>query len=100
MYNLATMDGIECMYGPNTAPTLIIKTIFFHLSVNMKEWPPVSPLSNEETQRYFDKELLPLLKVMNLGDTDGWTLFEPSTREPLRADMIDAFEALDKLIVY
>lgn len=90
--------GIERMFGRHTPADLIIRTILFHLSVNMKEWPPPNPLNQEEIKRYIDPELLPLLRVMNLGDNDGWTLFEPSVREQQRLDVIEEFEKIEKLL--
>jgi hypothetical protein len=90
--------GIERMFGRHTSADLIIKTILFHLSVNMKEWPPPNPLNQEEIKRYIDPELLPLLRVMNLGDNDGWTLFEPAVREQQRLDIIEEFEKIEKII--
>jgi len=92
------LDGIERMFGHNTPATLIIKTILFHLSVDMNDWPPPNPLTQEEVIRYFDRELLPLLQVMNLGDTDGWALFDPETRERQRLDTIQVFEKLTQLL--
>ena len=92
------LDGIEHMFGHNTPATLIIKTILFHLSVDMNDWPPPNPLTEEEVIRYFDKELTPLLKVMNLADGEGWSMFHPETRERQRVDTIQVFEKLDRLI--
>lgn len=92
------INGIEGMFGIHTPATLIIKTVLFHLSVNMDLWPPPTPLSDEETQCYFDRDLLPLLEVMNLGDGEGWSMFEPSARDQLRADTLHVFEKLEKLI--
>jgi hypothetical protein len=90
--------GIERMFRSHTPGDLIIRTILFHLSVNMKEWPPPNPLNQEEIKRYIDPEILPLLRVMNLGDNDGWTLFEPSARERQRLDIIEEFEKIEKII--
>lgn len=92
------IDGIERMFGHNTPATLILKTILFHLSVPTNDWPPPNPLTREEIIRYLDRELLPLLKVMNLGDTDGWALFDPETRERQRLDTLQVFEKLERLI--
>ena len=90
--------GIERMFGHHTAAALIIKTILFHLSVNMKEWPPPNPLSPEEVKRYITPALLPLLRVMNLGDNDGWTLFDPAVRERQRLDIMEEFEKIEKIV--
>ncbi len=92
------ISGIETMFGNQTPGSLIIKAILFHLSVNMNLWPPPMPLSDEEAQRYFDKDLLPLLEVMNLADGEGWSIFEPSSRDQLRADTLNVFEKLERLI--
>ena len=92
------LAGISQMFGDNTPAALILKTILFHLSVDMKEWPPANPLTQEETQRYFDRQLLPLLKVMHLADTDGWTLFDPLAREKLYQDTIEVFDELARVI--
>jgi hypothetical protein len=92
------LDGIERMFGQNTPATLIIKTILFHLSVNMDLWPPPNPLTNDEVKRYFNEELSTLLLLMNLGDNDGWALFNPEVRENQRADIIDKFEKIEKLL--
>ena len=90
--------GIERMFRRHTPADLILRTILFHLSVNMKEWPPPNPLSDEEVKRYIDRDLIPLLKVMNLGDNDGWTLFEPAVRERQRLDVIEEFEKIEKIV--
>lgn len=92
------ISGIESMFGSHTPATLIIKTVLFHLSVNMNLWPPPTPLSNEEAQRFIDRDLLPLLELMNLADGQGWSMFEPSARDRLRADTLGVFEKLEKLI--
>ena len=92
------LDGIERMFGQHTPATLIIKTILFHLSVNMDTWPPPNPLTNDEVKRYFNSELAALLLIMNLGDNDGWTFFDYEAREYQRADILDKFEKIKKLL--
>jgi len=92
------LDGIEQMFGQNTPAALIIKTILFHLSVNTDLWPPPNPLTKDEVKRYFNSELATLLLIMNLGDNDGWTFFNYEAREYQRADILDKFEKIEKLI--
>jgi hypothetical protein len=94
----AILDGIGQMFGKNTPATLILKTILFHLSVNMDLWPPPNPLTNDEVKRYFNSEFADLLLIMNMGDNDGWALFDPVVRENQLADIIDKFEKIDKLL--
>jgi hypothetical protein len=91
------IDGIERMFGHNTPAGLIIKTVLFHLSVHMKAWPPAAPLTDEEVILYFDAELAPLLKAMNLGDSEGWNMFKRD-REFLRNDTLESFQAIEQLI--
>lgn len=91
------LSGIEKLFGPKSSGALIIKTILFHLSVDMQLWPPAAPLTDEEVKRYFDRDLIPMLRVMNLGDSEGWSLFHES-REVLRNDTLDAFKRIERLI--
>jgi hypothetical protein len=92
------LDGIERMFGNNTPATLIIKTILFHLSVDMQPWPPVTPLTDEEVRRYFDRDLVLLLRVMNLGDGLGWNMFE-EFRDSLQIGTLEAFKKVEQLIL-
>ena len=90
--------GIERMFGRHTPADLIIRTILLHLSVNMKEWPPPNPLNQDEVKNYVDRELLPLLRLMNLADNDGWTLFDPTANQRQRLDILEEFEKIERLI--
>lgn len=92
------LDGIERMFGHNTPSALIIKTILFHLVVGGNDLPSPSPLTDEEIKKYFDNELVALLLVMNLGDNDGWTIFEPEVWEHGRMDTIEVFQRVERLI--
>ena len=91
------LSSIERMFGYHTPAALIIKTILFHLSVNMKLWPPAAPLRDEEVIKYFDRELVVMLRAMNLGDGEGWSMFDPS-REVLRKDTLEAFKKIEQII--
>ena len=64
----------------------------------MKEWPPPNPFSQEQVKSCIDRELLPLLRVMNLADNDGWTLFEPSVNQRQRLDVLEEFEKIERSI--
>jgi hypothetical protein len=91
------LAGIERMFGHNTPVALIVKTILFHLSIEMQPWPPVTPLTDEEVRRYLDRDLAPLLKAMNLGDSEGWNMFKQD-RESLRNATLEAFKKVEMLI--
>ena len=41
---------------------------------------------------------LPLLKVMNLSDNEGWSMFDPDIRTTQRNDTLEAFERWRKFI--
>ena len=92
------INGIERMFGNSLPATLIIKTILFHLSVDMDYWPPTAPLTNMEMKSYFDREITFLLMVMHLADGEGWLIFEPENREVGRNDTLRAFERVEQLI--
>ncbi len=92
------LAGIEHMFGNNTPAALIIKTILFHLSIDMQSWPPAAPLTDEEVTTYLNGELVLLLKAMNLGDSEGWNLFK-ATRESLRNETLAAFKKVEQLIL-
>lgn len=92
------VNGIERMYGHDTPATLIIKTILFHLSVDMDFWPPTTPLTDIEMKEYFDKDLTLLLKLMHLADGEGWLIFDLENRELGRNDTLRSFERVERLI--
>jgi hypothetical protein len=92
------LAGIERMFGHDTPAALIIKTILFHLSIDMQPWPPVTPLTDEEVRSYLDHDLVLLLKAMNLGDSEGWNMFN-SDRESLRNATLEAFKKVERLIL-
>ena len=89
------IDGIERIFGSNTPAALIVKTVLLHFSISVvEEWPQVAPLTETEERQYLDPELLPLLKMMMLADNDGWTLFDPPTRESYRQETLAVFDRL------
>ena len=93
------LSEIDQMYGPNTPATLIIKTVLLHISLHVDDmYPTPAPLTKEETIRYIDINLFPLLKVMMLSDNEGWSLFDPETRAQQRRDTLKAFEEVGRLI--
>jgi len=90
--------GIDRIFGHNTPAALIVKTVLLHFSINVvEEWPQVAPLTETEERRYLDLELLPLLKMMMLADNDGWTLFDPATREQYRQETLAVFSGLESM---
>ena len=93
------LSGIDSLFGKNTPPALIVKTVLFHSSINVvKAWPQLSPLTDEEIRRYIDRDLLPLLEVMALSDNEGWTMFYAEDRITQRIETLATFEQIQSEI--
>ena len=93
------LAGIDQLYGENTPATLIIKTVLLHISLPVDPfYHTPAPLTEDETKRFIDPSLFPLLRVMMLADNEGWSLFDPKTRARQRIDMLEAFEEVERLI--
>ena len=91
----AIIGGIEQIFGHNSPAALIVKAVLLHTSITVvAEWPQVAPLTDSETSDYVDAELFPLLKMMMLADSDGWTLFDPPSRESFRQQTLAVFGEL------
>jgi len=89
------IEGIGRLFGHGSPAALVVRTVLLHHSISMLEEYPVSaPLTEVETGRYLDRELLPLLKLMSLADSDGWELFNPPTRERYRQQTMAVFDTL------
>jgi len=93
------LEGIDKIFGKNTPATLVIKSILLHMSINVvDEWPQVAPLSEGEIAKHIDNDILPLLRVMNLADNEGWTIFYPETRRKQYEETVRAFDKVEKLV--
>ena len=90
------IEGIGQMFGHGSPAALIIKTVLLHHSITMLEqYPVAAPLTEYETGHYLDRDLLTLLKLMSLADSDGWELFLPTTRERYRQLTLAVFDKLE-----
>jgi hypothetical protein len=93
------LAGLDQLYGPDTPATLIVKTVLLHISLDIDPfYPTPAPLTEDETKRFIDPTLLPLLRVMMLADNEGWSLFDPETRARQRNDTLKAFQRIERLI--
>jgi hypothetical protein len=93
------LSGIEQLFGANTPGCLIVKTALLHISLNVDPfYDTPSPLTEDETKRFIDPALLPLLRVMMLVDNEGWSMFEPEVRARQRKDTLDVFAKLESMI--
>lgn len=94
------LDGINRLFGDNTPASLIVKVVLLHMSIDVvDDWPQAAPLTEEEINRYVDRVLYPLLKVMNLADSEGWSMFYPKIRRQQRKDTLKAFEKIYEIIL-
>ena len=87
--------GIEKLFGRNTPAALVVKTVLLHISVTVvTDWPQAAALTEAQVRYCIDGEILPLLQIMMLVDSDGWALFDQATRERHRQETLMVFEQL------
>jgi hypothetical protein len=93
------IDGINRIFGHNSAVALVVKTVLLHLSINVVEdWPQAAPLTDAETRQFIDAPLLPFLKVMMLVDNDAWALFDQPKKDKYRSETLAEFRDIEKVI--
>ena len=93
------LAGLKNLFGANTPAALIIKSVLLHWSIiTVVDWPPKTPLSDEEMARYIDADLHPLLQALLLVDSDAWALFDPEIKKDDRQQTLAAIEKIDHLI--
>lgn len=91
--------GIDQLFGENAPASLITKTVLLHISLNVDpHYPTPAPLTDEEVKRFITPSLFPLLKVIMLGDNEGWSLFDPEIRKRQYEDTLKAFEKVQRLV--
>jgi hypothetical protein len=88
--------GIDNLFGKNTPAALITKTVLLHISLDVDPfYPTPAPLTDDEIEHYIEPDLLPLLRVMMLADSEGWSLFESETRTRQRRDTLAVFQTIE-----
>lgn len=93
------LTGIDQLFGEDTPAALITQTALLHISLNVDpNYPTPSPLTETELKRFITPKLLPLLRVMMLGDTEGWALFAPQDRVRQMKEAREIFQQVEKLI--
>lgn len=93
------LAGIDQLFGKNTPASLITKVVLLHISLDVDPfYPTPAPLTEAEAKRFIAPDLFPLLKVMMLGDNEGWSLFDPEVRQRQYKGTLEAFEKVQKLI--
>jgi hypothetical protein len=92
------INGIHNLYGQQSAASLIVKGVFFHMSIdNDPGYPTLAPLTESEIQRYINLDLFPILKMMMLVDSDGWNLFDKTEGLRLRNQTIAVFDNIARM---
>ena len=93
------LSGIEELFGSDSPAALIVKTVLLHISLDVdKNYPTPTPLTESEIKKYINLNLFPLLRIMMLSDNEGWSLFDPETRNQQKRDALEAFVKVEKLI--
>lgn len=93
------LTGIEHLFGKNAPATLITKIVLLHISLKVDPfYSTPAPLTEKEINHFITPDLLPLLKVMMMGDNEGWSLFKPEDRQRQYKDTVKAFQEVEKII--
>jgi hypothetical protein len=93
------LAGIDQLFGEDSPAALITKVALLHISLNIDvSYPTPSPLTDEEIKRFITPDLFRLLKVMMLGDNEGWTLFDPDNRARQYKDAVTVFQKVERII--
>jgi len=94
------LSGIDQLFGLDAPASLIAKVVLLHISLDVDPfYPTPAPLTDEEIKRFITPTLLPLMKVMMMGDNEGWSLFDPDTRQRQKRDALTAFQKFYKIII-
>jgi len=95
------VGGIERLFGRNAPAALIVKTVLFHMSVNvLHEWPQMAPLTDGEIRQYMDANILPLLEIMMVVDNDAWAFFDAATKQRHREETLAAFARIRQKLAH
>lgn len=93
------LNGIDEMFGENTPASLITKVVLLHISLDVDLfYPTPAALTDDEIKLFISPTMFPVLKVMLLGDNEGWSMFEPETRKRQRDDALKACKKFEKII--
>jgi hypothetical protein len=91
--------GIENLFGRDSPASLILKSILFHLSIDVvADWPQPAALDDLSIRKYFNARLFPYMKVMMLVDSEAWSLFDSDTKIKYRQETLAVFERISILI--
>ena len=93
------LQGIEQLFGAESAASLIVQAVLLHQSLNVvPEWPNPGSLTEAELAPCIRPALLPLLEAMMLVDSDAWQLFDPDSKAKFRRSTLEVFATLRRLV--
>ncbi len=93
------IQQLDLLFAPHSTANLIVKVILLHHSINtLQDWPQVNPLTDNEILLIFNAELLQLMRLMFLADSDGWELFHAERSVDYRSQIRSVFDRLERLI--
>jgi hypothetical protein len=86
------LQGIDRLFGPDSAAALIVQAVLLHQSLNVvPEWPNPGSLTDADVALCIRPALVPLLEAMMLVDSDAWQLFDPVSKAKYRASTLAVF---------
>jgi hypothetical protein len=86
------LQGIEHLFGPDSAGALIVQAVLLHQSLNVvPEWPNPGGLTEVELPLCIRPALLPLLEAVMLVDSDAWQLFDAVSKAKFRQGTLTVF---------
>lgn len=94
------LNDIDELFGENTSANLITKVVLLHISLDVDPfYPTPAALTNDEIKRFISPKMFPLMKVMLLGDNEGWSMFDSEIRNRQRNDTLQACLKFEKMIM-
>jgi hypothetical protein len=95
----AIVQGIEQLFGEDSAAALIVQSVLLHQSLNVvPEWPNPGSLADAELPNCIRPALLPLLEALMLVDSDAWQLFDPASKAEFRRSTLAVFADVRGLV--
>jgi hypothetical protein len=86
------LQGLDRLFGEGSPASLIVQAVMLHQSLNVvPEWPSPCSLTDAEVPLCLRPELLPLLEIMMLVDSDAWQLFDPASKAKFRRSTLAVF---------
>jgi hypothetical protein len=86
------LQGLDRLFGAGSPASLIVQAVMLHQSLNVvPEWPSPCSLTDAEVPLCLRPELLPLLEIMMLVDSDAWQLFDPASKAKFRQSTLAVF---------